>query len=377
MGAMAAGAIAQQSAGNKTVGRNCPSRETLNAALGEASRLMQQASYAQAVDTLRPLAALNCDPRASLLLAAAQEAGGHLQESREALEQAHLAWPSNSSVAASLARQYMQTQQPKEALQALAHFRITEKTPEQEMEMAALVYMSGQRLVQAQAAAEAAYKTYPSLHTLLLFANTLQLQGRYPDVNRLLERQRSSYGDDPKFLITLAESEYDAAIYPTALKDIERAVTLDGSSYQAHYILANVLVKTGDTDRAIDEYHAAIKLAPEQPRTYYQLAMTLRSRQDEAGEKQVLAQAIEADTNYAPAHSEMGRILLDENRAQDAIPHLTQAVAANPKSEEGYYLLARAYAKLGEREKSNEVVKRLMAIRKSNRPGKNSAPPPE
>jgi tetratricopeptide (TPR) repeat protein len=211
-----------------------------------------------------------------------------------------------------------------------------------------------------------------------MLANVLQLEGRYPEVNRILGSAKKTYSDSPEFLITLAESEYDASSYPAARQDIERAVLLDGKSYQAHYILANVLVRQNEVDRAVSEYHTAIELAPGQPRTYYQLALTLRARQDEAGEMQVLEQTLAADEHYAPAHYELGRILMDEHRLADAAKHLEAAIEINPKAEEAYYLLARAYAGLGEKDKSDEMVKRLVSVRKANRPGaasKDGTPP--
>jgi tetratricopeptide (TPR) repeat protein len=348
--------------------RRCPSRDELNAALGKASTLMEQARYQDAAQTLKPLSSLNCDARASLLLAAAFEAGGNLPEAERTLQRAHSLWPANNSIAASLAREYLGVQQVDKAVQALAHFHVTAQTPEQEMELAVVVYLAAHRLVAAQVVAEAAYKSYPSIHTLLLLANALQLEGRYPDVNRLLGDQRKTYADSPEFLITLAESESDAAIYPAAREDLERAVVLDPKSYQAHYLLGYVLLRLNDADKAIAEFRLALDLAPDQPRTYFQLALALRSKQDEVGEERALEQALSIDDHYAPAQCEMGRILMEQHRLADAVSHLSLAIQDNPKSEEAYFLLARAYKGLGEKEKSDEMVHRLEIVRNENRP---------
>jgi tetratricopeptide (TPR) repeat protein len=133
-----------------------------------------------------------------------------------------------------------------------------------------------------------------------------------------------------------------------------------------------VLAKTGDANGAIAEYQRAINLAPEQPRTYYQLALVLRAKQDDAGEQQALEQAIEADSHYAPAHCELGRILLEDHRPADAVSHLLLAIQYNPRLENAYFQLAKAYAALGEKQKAEQVVKRLQAVRAENRPGPNS-----
>lgn len=356
--------------------RNCPPRSDLEGALGSASALIGQSRFQDATAVLQPIVAMDCDARVSLLLAAALEGQGDVSKATEVLQRAHTRWPSNDSIAASLAREYLNSKQVDKAVNALVYFHVTEQTPEQEMRMAVVVYMAAHRLVAAQTVAEAAYKAYPSVATLLLLANALQLQGRYPDVNRLLGSKRAQYSDSPEFLVTLAESEFDASGYQAAREDLQHAIALDSGLYQAHYLLGNVLAKLNDADGAVSEYHKSIELAPDQPRTYFQLALVLRSKQDLAGEQQALEQAVAADGHYAPAQCEMGRILLDGHHPADAVDHLTIATQANPRFEEAYFLLARAYAQLGERDKSNEMVKRFLAVKKENQPaqgGKNGA----
>jgi tetratricopeptide (TPR) repeat protein len=277
-----------------------------------------------------------------------------------------------NSVAASLAREFLAGGEKDRAARALAHFHATAGTSKQELEMAVVVYFADQQLVSAQKVAEEDYKYYPSVHSLLLMANSLQLQGRYPDVNRLLSSKRNLYADSPEFFVTPAESESNASIFSAARADLQRAISLNPRMYQAHYLLGNVLAKTGDANGAIAEYRAAIDLAPEQPRTYYQLAPVLRNKQDDAGEQRALEQALAADNDYAPAHCELGRILLTDHRPADAVSHLLLASQYNPRSEEAYFLLVSAYAALGERDKSDQMVKRLEAVGEENRPGPSS-----
>ncbi len=352
----------------QSTNRKCPPAVDLEAVLGKASDLMVQTRYQDSAAILQPLSGMDCDARVSLLLAAAFEGEGAVPKATELLLRAHSVWPSNNSIAASLAREYLAGGQKDKAAKALDHFHATAKTPQQEMEMAVVVYLAAHQLVAAQTVATADYKSYPSVHTLLLLANALQLQGRYPEVNRLLGSERGIYGNSPEFLITLAESEFDASMYPAARDDLERAISLDARSYQAHYLLGNVLARQNDADRAIAEYRMAIDLAPDQPRTYFQLALILRSKQDESGEEQVLNQALAADDHYAPAQCELGRILLEAHRPADAVSHLSAAIQYNPRSEEAYFLLAKAYAGLGEKDKSDEMVRQLVTVRKENRP---------
>src|SRR5271168_3516903 len=154
-------------------GKRCPSQAQTDMTLAHASTLMQQGSFKEAVDILKPPSTQLCDPRASLLLAGAYEVGGDLPNAEQTLERAHTAWPANNSIAASLARQYMGNHQVDKAAQALAHFRPTSTTPLQELEVAVVVFIASHQLVAAQTVAAAAYKANPSAHSLVTLANTM------------------------------------------------------------------------------------------------------------------------------------------------------------------------------------------------------------
>lgn len=373
LGSSAAGAAtvknAEATPGIHSVGnKSCPSKGDIDSVLAGASSFMAQSQFKDVAALLQPLSNTECDARVSILLAAALEGQNSVVQAIAVLQKAHTAWPSNNSITASLAREYLNSGDTARAVKALVDFDATASTPEQEMRMGVVVYLAAHQLRSAQTLAEKTYKSYPSISTLLLLANSLQLQGRYPDVIRLLGANRGDYSDSPEFLVTLAESEFDALSYPEAKGDLQHAIELDPNLSQAHYLLGNVLLKLNDIDGAITAYRQAINLAPEQPRTYFQLALALQAKQDKAGEEHALEQALETDNRYAPAQCEMGSILLEEHRPADAVDHLTAAIQSNPNSEKAYFLLARAYAQLGQKEKSDEMVKHLLALKKENRP---------
>ncbi len=328
---------------------------------------MRQARYTDAAGRLQSLVALRCDPRASLLLAAALEGSGDVTGAKQSLKEAHAVWPSNSSIAASLARQYLASGEVGEAAKALDHFHATPETPPQESSMAVVVLLASHQLLAAQQIAQVSYESHPSLQSLLLLANTLQLEGKYKDVLALLEAKRENYRSAPAFLVTVAESEYDAKIFDGARRDLEASIVLDPKLYQAHYLLGNVLLELSIADRAAAEYRTAIELAPAQPRSYYHLALALRAQQNEPGEESELRKAIALDGSYALAHSELGRILLNQNRLQEAVTELNLSTEENPASEQAYYLLAKAYDRLGDTANSDAMTKRLADVKAANR----------
>ena len=128
-------------------------------------------------------------------------------------------------------------------------------------------------------------------------------------------------------------------------------------------------MKQGELDGAAAEYRDAIGLAPDQPRTYYQLALVLRAKQKDAEEETLLVKATAIDSHFALAHAEMGRILLNQNRLPEAVTQLNLAVDDNPTLEQPYNLLARAYDRLGDADKAQAMAKRLLAVRAANHSG--------
>ncbi len=344
----------------------CPSRKETEDLLANGSQAMQQANYQEAIRIFKTTAASECEPRVTLLLAAANEASGDVSGAAQVLQKGHARWPMNNSIAVSLARNYLATGQTVKAGQALAHFQPTPETASRELQMAVVVMLADHELVPARETAKVAYTRDPSLRTLLLLANALQLEGRYKEVIALLQEKRALYSASAAFLVTLAESEFDEKIFDAALQDLTRAVAIEPKLYQAHYLRGNALMSSNDVDGAIAEYRTAVDLAPGQPRTYFQLALALRAKQDEAGEQSALEQVLAINPQYAMAHSELGRILLNQNHLPEAVVQLKMAIAQNPRSEQAYYLLSRAYDRLGDTEKSTATAKQLASVRNAN-----------
>jgi predicted Zn-dependent protease len=129
----------------------------------------------------------------------------------------------------------------------------------------------------------------------------------------------------------------------------------------------NALLKLGNVDAAIAEYRSAIALAPDKPRTYFQLAQAMTANNDEAGSEDALKQALVSDSHYAPAHCELGRRLVEQQRFSEAVPYLNAAIQDNPAYETPYYLLARAYARMGQKEESEAVLRRFLAVKQANK----------
>ncbi len=345
----------------------CPSPSEISRLLSAASLAMQQDQFGAVVTLLRPAPLAACDARIDLLLGAALEGSGNSVEEQLILEQAHQRWPFDHSVAASLARRYWLDGSASPAAEVLASVSITSATPLQELELRANVYLAVHQLAPALAAAQAAYRKSPSTETLLLLANILQTQGRANDALTLLESRRRENAASASFLITIAETEFDSELYAAAHRDLAEALTLNPKSYQAHYLLGNTLVQQTKAGDAVAEYEIAIQIAPEKPRTYYQLALAKVILGDVNGARESLQQCVTADPKYAPAYTEIGQLLLQQGRYAEAAEPLQKAIEYGPTQEFPYYFLTRVYARLGLKQQSDDMLQRYKAVKAANR----------
>ena len=353
--------------GSSTGAPACPATQDIEALLASASALLEQGHFSEAVTALQTKSPLQCDYRVSLLLAAAFEGSGDIPSAARVLQQALALWPSNSSIATSLARYYLRDGDTAKAEHAIEQCKPDSSTSLRELQMMAMVYLENQNLPRAKSVAVLAYQRYPSEETLLFTANVLQLQGRFKDVLTLLEKERPAYANSAPFLITIAESEYDGSLYAAARQDLEQAIVLNSRSYPAHYVLGNVLVKTGDIDGGIREYQTAIQLSPQQPRTYYYLGLALEKKVNDAEARNEFQRSLSADGHFAPAYCELGKLEMRANHLPDAAEDLSRAIEYNPSLQESYFLLVQVYARMGERDKSHAVMDQWNAYKNSHR----------
>ncbi len=334
--------------------------------LSAASSLLEQNRFSEAVALLQSQTQVRCDDRSDLLLAAAFDGEGDTASAIRTLREALAFWPANTSLATSLARDELRQGDLAAAGRAVAHCKPTAQTPQRELRMIAMVDLEIHDLPHAAAVAQLAWSADPSQENLLFTANVLQLEGRYMDVVSLLEKHRHAYEDSPEFLITIGESESDGKLYAAAERDLKQAVALAPGSYPAHYVLGNLLVATGNPAAGIEQYQKAVAINPQQPRTYYQIGRALEQKNDTDQAQHYFQQAISADNQYAPAYTEIGKLELRAGQLQPAVENLTRAIGINPALQDSYYLLVQAYARLGEREKSQAVMEQWNAYKKAH-----------
>jgi protein O-GlcNAc transferase len=162
--------------------------------------------------------------------------------------------------------------------------------------------------------------------------------------------------------------------FPEAAAQLQRATTLQPANGDAWALLGSVLKDSGDPKGATEALQRAIALQPNQPSLHVQLA-TLESQ---AGDKEAAAaeRKIAADLSREANSRQRagfalnsGRVLLEQNKLDDAILQLNTAAQADPTLVEPHSLLAEAYGRQGKSADAALERQRASAIERKGATG--------
>ena len=194
------------------------------------------------------------------------------------------------------------------------------------------------------------------------------------DVRRAVELAPENFDAQ----LALGRALYGAGNDAEAVRAFRAAVALKPSDARALFFLATTLERAGDTEGALAAYR---QLALKQPRAHeghLGLGVMLTKRGGAEADEGVreLALALEIDPNLYEARVTLGRALLSEGRAQEAVEHLRRAAELAPGNPEPHFQLSLAYRRLGRRREAaaeSAIVERIHESRRKT--GATNSPP--
>ena len=142
------------------------------------------------------------------------------------------------------------------------------------------------------------------------------------------ERIRAMRPRDANVVATIAHLHAAAGERSQAIGLLREATTLDGSNAATWFNLGFLEQEAGRHDQAIEAFDAAIARDAKLDRAYYGKALSL----------------------------------IKIGRVEQAVPLLRRNIELQPMSPFGFYQLAHAYHRLGDRDKVAGTIKRLAAF---------------
>ena len=153
------------------------------------------------------------------------------------------------------------------------------------------------------------------------------------------------------------------AKYRQAKSFAERAQSLDPNDANGHHLLGLSYRGLNDLTRAKSSFKRAIQQMPSMREPHLELGMLYATKEESYPQAvKYLEKSIALGLEHPDIYKSLGIILIAQGKHQQAIRQLEKAVKLAPDYDEPHYLLANAYRKLGEKEKSAQALARFRSL---------------
>jgi predicted Zn-dependent protease len=142
----------------------------------------------------------------------------------------------------------------------------------------------------------------------------------------------------------------------TGLNLVERAVTLEPNNGYYRLQASALYQQLGNLSKAREQLQAAVKCAPDLSDAWENLVSLLTTLGQKENAWQALANGLVHCPNSPSLHFLRGRLLLSENRLEEAISDLKKAAALRPDEASSSFALALTYSRLGRSTESRDAL---------------------
>lgn len=238
-----------------------------------------------------------------------------IQELRSALELC----PSSTEAALELARAYLTTRQFSQAEETAARIVANDRHSEQGLFLLAYSYFMQERFQEAgKTLRKLLDQNSQNADAHKLMGLTLFFYKQYVIAERELQMALRLHPQDEEALYYLGRVYYTQNNFPPAVSTFRRLIGINPKSYKAIDNLGLCYQAQGKIDDAIVAFRKAQALARD------------------------------LDPGYDWPFANLAELLIQENRAHEALPYAREAVRIKPQSARNQFLLGKALARTGD-----------------------------
>jgi tetratricopeptide (TPR) repeat protein len=200
-----------------------------------------------------------------------------------------------------------------------------------------------------------------------------ELTGDAQSAAQSIESYKKALAIDPNSAVVkerLAEIYAKSQHIRDAVVQAQEALQIDPKNVDAHRLLARIYVRSlGDLEsgdvqqenlaKAIEQFQAILKLDPRDTYSSLWLARLYRFENKHEDAEQVLRGVVRQEPDNEPALEQLGQLLIDEGRLQEAVDLLAQA-ASDSASSDLYDLLGEAYSQLKDYAKAEAAYRKAV-----------------
>ena len=286
----------------------------------------------------------------------------HPKDAAPYLQRAFRTRPDDAGLRHQLAAAYLQAGQPDDVLLTISE----PKTSDDYYLRASAFYLS-HRFPESDRESEEALNLAPdSPQILVLRTRLLQRAGNQDDALQTAKKAIALAPDWDQPYYLAGVSSYLLRLYEEAAKNLARALEINPKSPRALFVQYVAFANLGKLNDAETSLRHAISLDPTNARLYCHLGILLEREDKHSEAERLFRKAIQLKPEYALSHYELGKLLASSNKLRPATLQLEQAIKCDKGLSAAYYQLGRVYTKLGETEKSDQMLAEFKRLHKQD-----------
>jgi tetratricopeptide (TPR) repeat protein len=321
------------------------------AAFNRAMGLQHEGRWAEAADAWRKF--LDLEPShagAHANLGAVQSRLGQYDEAVKSYDDALRLNPRLTEALFNLGVAHYRAGQFAKATEALSRYLDARPDSWQVRQMLGLAFVELGRDEEAAPLLEAALKSNPQDASLLFGLGLSYLRLKRPEVKTMIDRLATTANGEPFAHLLRGQNYLADSDFQHAVESLEAAAKLSDDLPRLHFSLGVAYLRAGRNQEAIRAFERELLRLPRDYWTLYYLAFLhdAEGQLDAARERARLALALQPGS--ADAGALLGKVLLKQGKAAEAVPLLETAVGQNPNDANLRFQLGRAYQQSGRRQ---------------------------
>jgi tetratricopeptide (TPR) repeat protein len=209
-------------------------------------------------------------------------------------------------------------------------------------------------------------KRYPNDPEVLFQVSRLHADRSYGLMKQLLQAAPDSYW------VHLANAQVQESLqrYDLAQQEYRKAIELKPNAPGAHVGLGRAILSASKDRQALDEasheFERELALSPENAIAEFELGEIARERGQLDKAHEHLLRAVHYNQDFFEARIALGRLLLKQGKAREAIAHLEVAARLEPRDKLSHYLLASAHKSVGDQDAARRELDLYRKLGASN-----------
>src|SRR6267378_1645961 len=209
-------------------------------------------------------------------------------------------------------------------------------------------------------------------------------RGDYLEAAQLAEKHLRAYPKDVPVRLVLARAELAQGKFHQAFEGLQNILVSDPNNIDALYYVSLIARELSHR-----EYERLFSIAPDSGRVHQLLGEAALAAENRSEAEEEFQKALSSNPHSIEVSAELAELKRSQSKFDEAITYYTQAeqngqfeaaiqelnvsIKIEPRMKQAYFLLGRAYSKLGRMDDAKVALKKLDELNRSEIPGQRKS----